>query len=143
MKLAVTVADAVVARLAGGTYSQSFTPVRRHLPVVTLDSLASLTVSVVPKSVAIEKGTRAKDLHTIVVDVAVQKKVNVDDATTIDGLMQVVEEIVNRLKFQPLAGSVADAMPAEIANAPIYDPKHMEEWRVFTSLVTVTYRLLR
>lgn len=143
MKLAATMADAVVARLVGGAYSQAFTPVRRHQPVVTLDSLATLTVSVVPKSVEIVKGTRAKDYYTIAVDVAVQQKVNVDIPSTLDDLMQVVEEIVNRLKFQALADPMADAQPLGITNAPIYDPKHLQEMRVFTSLVTVTYRVLR
>ena len=48
MALATDIADAVVAELAGGAFSQSFTPQRRVLPEHELADLKDLRATVVP-----------------------------------------------------------------------------------------------
>ena len=59
MALAIDIADAVVTELAGGTFSQVFTPARRVLPQFELADLKNLQVTVVPSSVESEGASRS------------------------------------------------------------------------------------
>ena len=55
--------------------------------------------------------------------------------------MGLVEEIINFLSRRKLA-SVSSALWIKTANEPIYAGEHMEQFRQFTSILTLTYRLL-
>ncbi len=57
MNTLVAVADAVVASLNAGTFSQQFTAERKYVPAFELAEMQTLHVTVVPKSVSIRGNT--------------------------------------------------------------------------------------
>jgi len=142
MPVAIDIADAVVAELTGGQFSQAFTPERRVLPVFELADLAALRVTVVPKAVEITGSTRAIGQYDIQVDVGVQKKLGADlDAETAE-LCGLVDEIADYLRQRPLAAAPY-ANWVRTANDPVYAPEHLFEKRTFTSVLTLTYRAMK
>jgi len=134
------IADAVVASLNAGTFSQAFTAERKYVPAVDLAELATLHVTVVPRTVAITTATRDSSYFDCTVDVGIQKKVNPDDIAELDALVDLTQEIVDHLRMRRL-----EAMPyaawMSIAHDPVFAPEHLDQERAFTSVVSVTYRV--
>jgi len=140
----IDIADAVAAELAGGEFSQGFTPQRSVLPDYELADLKDLQVTVVPRGVEITGASRALSQHDVQIDVGVQKKLSADtemDAEVAE-LLGLVEEIADFMARRPL-----QAMPlaawVKTANDPVYAPEHLAEKRVFTSVLTLTYRVMK
>lgn len=142
----VSIADAVTAALNGASLSQSFTATRVYVPVHTLRDLADLTVSVVPASIEgsiIDRSGR--NLNTVDIHVGVQKVIGQGQMTdaqinaACDQLMLLAEEIGDLFTGQQLASTpVTRCIDAK--NIPIYSPPHIDEKRVFLSLVTLSFR---
>ena len=141
MALAIDIADAVTAELAGGAFSQTITPVRRVLPEYELADLKDLRVTVVPSSVEIEGASRVLSQHDVRIDIGIQKKLGKDLDAEVPVLCGLVDEIAAFLKRRPLAAAPHAAW-VRSANEPIYAPEHLAEQRVFTSVLTVTYRAM-
>ena len=142
MALAIDIADAVAAELDGGSFSQEFTPERRVLPDFELADLAGLKVTVVPKGVEIAGASRSLSQHDVQVDVGVQKKLGSDLDAEVAALCGLVEEIAAFLKGRRLTGAGCAAW-VRTANEPVYSPEHLAEKRLFTSVLTVTYRAMK
>ena len=146
MALPITIAEAVVTELNAGSFSRGFTATRRYVPKHELDSLADLTVTVVPKSLEITGGTRAVNQHDCEIDVAVQQRVAADaglpDSGDADTLMDLVTEIEQALRMKPL-NDLPTAHWVRSANNPIYSVEHLEQAMVFTSVLTFTFRVLQ
>lgn len=141
MSTMIQLADAIVASLNAGSFGQRFQAERHYQPVVELQQLQQLKVTVVPKSVSISAASRQDSFFDCAVDIGVQRKIS-DDPEVLDGLMQLVEEIADHLRFKRLDGFPAAAW-LSIENDPIFAPDHLEKERVFTSVLTVTYRVRR
>ena len=139
MALVIDIADAVAAELAGGSFSEEFTPERRVLPDFELADLAGLKVTVVPKGVEIAGASRSLSQHDVQIDVGVQKKVGSDLDAEVAALCGLVEEFAAFLKGRRLT----DAAWVRTANEPVYSPDHLAEKRLFTSVLTVTYRAMK
>ena len=142
MSLTIAVADAVVTELATGTFSLPIDPVRRVLPDYELADLKELRVTVVPGSVEIEGASRALSQHDLLIDIGIQKKLGTDIDTEVAELCGLVEEIGDYLKRRSLQ-SVPDAVWVKSMNDPIYASDHLAEQRTFTSVLSVTYRVLK
>ncbi len=138
----IALADAIVARLQDGPFSLPFEVQRGYRPVVELSALDTVKVTVIPKSLAISAATRADGFYDCAIDIGIQRKVNADDPAELDALMRLVEEIGDHLRGRPLAGFTA-AVWLALENEPIFAPEHLEKERVFTSVLTVTYRVRR
>lgn len=136
----IEIAEAVKDELNAGSFSQSFTAERLYEPQFELPEMKTLRVSVVPKGVTLAPATRSSDFVDYAIDVAVQKKI-ADDSET-DELMTLVQEIVDFFSRRVLSGATG-ASWVKTENNPVWDPTHMRELRQFTSLITVTYRMLR
>ena len=141
MALVTDIADAVVAELAGGEFSQSFTPERRVLPEFELPDLKDLQVTVVPRGVEIRAATRGMSWYDVQVDVAVQRKI-ADADEDVPALCGLVEEIADFLRGWRFVEEPS-AVWVSIVNEPVYSPEHLAEKRLFTSVLTVTYRLMK
>lgn len=147
MATIIDIADAVAAALnAPGEpgFSQTFTAARRALPAFDLADLADLHVTVVPRAVETAAASRSFTQHDYLIDVGVQKRVSAGsdveaDVAVLSGL---VEQIVAFLRGRSLAG-VPGAAWVRSVNEPVYSPEHLAEKRLFTSVLTVTYRLLK
>ena len=141
MATAVNIAEAVKEELNNGEFSQTFTAERHYQPVFELKDMKTLHVTVVPKDVELQLATRNTSQHDCRVDVAIQKKLETTDLAEIDELMGLVEEIITFLSRRKLA-SVPGALWIRTVNEPIYAAEHLEQFRQFTSIVTLTYRMI-
>lgn len=148
MSLVVDIADAVVAELNAapiGTFEPAFTAARRVLPVFELAELAELKVTVVPKGVQITGSTRSASQYDITIDIGIQQKLPPGD-TDLDAevatLGSLVDDIADYLRQRALSAAPW-ATWVSTANEPAYAPEHLLEQRVFTSVLSVTYRALK
>ena len=144
MSIIADIADAVVAALNGHQFSKEFTAVRAYRPEYDLRELADLHVTVVPKAVEMTTAGRGLAQTDIQIDLAVQKKLSSCDNSEIDALMGIVQEIAEFVRSTgrfglPLGG---DAVWVRAENAPIYSQEDLGEMRLFTSVLTLTLRVM-
>lgn len=144
----IAVADAVVARLKSVAYIQPFTPVRRLRPILELTNADALAVLVTPKSQEAEPLTRNADAFDVAVDVGVMKRITHSDTDETDAeeMLALVEQIIDQLRhFDLVLGTEAGAQAlfVSLVNRPIYAAEQFDQQRQFTSVVTVTYRVMR
>ena len=152
MSLIADIADTLVAELnaasgggggaGAGGFSQSFQAERHYLPLFDLEQMKDLHVTVVPKGMTIQSSGRDRNQHDVQVDVAVQKRFTTGDNAELDPLLTLVEEIADFFRLRRLA-SVPAAVWVRTEHAPVYAPEHMEQMRQFTSVITLTYRVIR
>jgi hypothetical protein len=135
------IADAVVAELNSATFSQSLTAERHYVPAFKLPDMYTLHVTVVPKSIASSALDRQRNTFLYEIDLAVQQRTDQSPAM-LDALMTLVEEIADHFRVGPLA-SFPGARCVEVKNAPVFAPEHLNELRQFTSLLTLTFRVVR
>lgn len=138
-----TLADAVAEHINAGTYTQPVSAVRTYQPAFTLEELGELRVSVVPRTTTVSAASRESSTYEHVLDVGVQKKLPAeDDQAGIDELLELTEAIGDRLRHTRLAG-FPEAAWAGLAHEPVVSSESLEQHRVFTSVLSVTYRVRR
>jgi hypothetical protein len=137
----IQIADAVVTQLNAATFSQPLTAARHYVPSFKLPDMKELHVTVVPRGISSVSLDRKRDTFSYEIDVAVQKKTDAEQAT-LDALMTLVEEIADHFRTEPLA-SFPDARCLDVKNAPVFSPEHLDELRQFTSVLTLTFRVVR
>mgnify|MGYP005845908079 CR=1 FL=1 len=142
MSVITDIADAVVAELNDAVLSMPITAVRHYVPSFALPDMQSLRVSVVPKGVVITPTDRNRNTHDVQIDVAVQKKFEQGDAAEIDPLLTLVEEIADFFRLRQLT-EYPNAHWIKTEHKPIYAQDHWDELRQFTSILTLTFRVVR
>ena len=142
MAIVTDIADAVVTELAGGAFSQPVSAVRRVLPEYELADMKDLRVTVVPAAMEISGASRSLSQHDVRVDVGIQKKLGKNLDTEVALLLGLVDEIAEFLKRRPLQ-TAPWAVWVRTLNEPVYAPDHLAEKRLFTSVLTLTYRVLK
>ena len=141
MSTIIQIADAVVAQLNATTFSQPLTAARDYAPSFKLPDMKSLHVTVVPRSMSSASLDRSRDAFSYEIDVAVQKKTDAAQAT-LDALMSLVEEIADHFRDERLS-SFPGARCVDVKNAPVFSQEHLDELRQFTSVLTLTFRVVR
>ena len=134
--LPIAVADAVVAELVAADFAAQ----RHYRPQFELAELKNLRISVVPRGITITSLGRNLNQHDITVDVAVQKKVDASDTQALDELMNMVQRIADLLRLKRLSAMPAAAW-SKTENAPIWSSAHLESKGVFTSVLSITFRV--
>ena len=142
MAVIIDIADAVVQELNAGTFSMPLEAKRHYRPIFDLAEMQDLHVTVVPKGLAIERLDRSRNQHDVAIDIAVQKKCQTADNAELDPLMALVEEIADFFRLRRLESCPA-AVWIRTENMPIYAPEHLDELRQFTSVLTLTFRVVR
>jgi len=142
MAVITDVADALVVELNAASLSLPLTAARHYVPSFELKDMKDLHVSVVPKGVVITKSDRSRNTNDFQIDVAVQKKFETGDAAEIDPLMTLVEEIADFFRLRRLT-AYPNAHWIKTEHAPIYAQEHWDELRQFTSVLTLTFRVVR
>ena len=143
MAVITDIADAVAAALNGaplGTFSQEFKAIRRNEPTFDLEQLKDLVVCVAPKSISETPISRSGVQTDYGIDVGVLKRVADQDQQ--DRLLTFMDELrrfCRRLTVE--AGDVAGVC-IKTDNEPPYRPDHLRELRQFTSVLTLTIRVL-
>lgn len=140
-EIAAGVVEELNAGVAAAAFSQTFEAARAYIASFEPEKFAVLTVTVVPRDLAVTAETRAQSRHDYRVDVGVQKKVS-DDLAEVDELMTLMEELADYLERRKLT-SVAGALWLGTANEPVYDPALLHEDRLFTSVLMLSYRMMR
>lgn len=141
MSVVVDIADKVVSELNAGTFSQSFTAERAYLPCYALEDVKDLRITVVPKGVEIQIKDRSSTQDDVGIDIAVQQKLTAADNAEIDPLLALVQEVADSLRFKRF--TAPDAVWVGTRNEPVYAQEHLDRFRVFTSLLTFTFRVFR
>jgi len=142
MSAILDIADAVTAELDAAGLNPPATVRRQIRPVFDLAEANQLQVVVVPRSQSFQQGSRGACYVDVAVDIGVQQKVDPEDAGRIGVLLGLVEQIADFLRKRRLA-AVPDAVLVSAQNEPIYAPEHLDQLRQFTSVLTVTYRVMR
>lgn len=142
MAVITDIADALVAELNGATFSQPVAAERHYLPRFDLPEMQTLHVTVVPQGVVLASGDRARGQGDYSLDVAVQQKITTGNNAELDALTNLVEEIADCVRGRRLA-AYPDAAWLKTEQTVLSAPEHLAELRQFTSVLTVTYRVLR
>ncbi len=142
----IAIADAVVDSLnetsGSGAFSQSLSAERHYQPVFDLPEMNDLHVSVVPKGVEVLASSRNQNQHDYAIDIGVQQKVA--DDTEADALMTLAEEIADHFRLGRVQVDGVGSVPVlKVSTEPVFAPEHLTEKRVFTSIITLTFRVLR
>ncbi len=133
------IVDAVVAALNGQTFSQPFTAARAYRPAFDLQEMKDLHVTVVPKGVELASAGRGLAQSDVQIDIGVQQKLAAGDDAKVDALVRLVQEIA---EFVRATRQFGDAVWVRTENTPIYSPEHLGELRQFTSVLTLTLRVM-
>lgn len=150
MAVIADLADAVVTAINAGSYSQTFTAVRRNHVAYELSDMATLHVTVVPQTISAADAARGKRAFDYAIGVGVQIRLSRDSAgellnTAIDPYLTLCEEIDDVLEAARTL-SLADGTQCHWLSSeqsPLFVRQHLDEWNQFTAIVTHTYRALR
>lgn len=136
--LVVDIAQALVTAINAASWSQSVTAVLGYMPQRKLQDFDELRVTVVPATHAQELSTRNKTDDTFEVDIGIQKQIDITDPTEVTTLLDLVDEIneSTAIKYAKMAGCSWIGS----TNEPIYDPTHLLEQQLFTSVLRLSYR---
>ena len=139
------IAKAIVATLNAapdGTFSQDFTAVFKLIPKHEISELSNLKVTVVPQGYDMKNSSRAATEYDFTIDIGIQKKLTTADveAECCD-LYPVVDEIIDYLRKRSLTG-IAWANQTTMSNNPVVAVDHLDDNRVFSSLVTIGYKAM-
>jgi hypothetical protein len=146
--LLVQVADAVVEVLRAGTFCSSFSVERSYLPRHTPQQLKTTTVTVVPAGWSSELASRSTLRRDCTIQVGLQRKLVDESNAEIDSLVSLAEAIEQHLRQvaqlpslpQP-PGFTARLLTVEALAAPL-DTEDLDQRRVFTTVLSLTYRIL-
>jgi len=143
MPVITDIADAVTAELNGLDPVTPLAAVRStKAPEFELPDMKTLRVTVVPRGWDSQTATRAAAQCDYQIDIGVQKKLATGDNAEIDALLGLVERIADHFRAKRLA-AVPGAMWVKNENTPLYSPEHMGQLRQFTSVLTLTFRVMR
>jgi len=148
MSTIIEIADAIVAELNSPGepgFSMLVHAERHYKPTFDLAEMKDLRVTVVPRGVELSGASRSMTQTDVQIDIGVQRKLPADaasDAAEIDALMRLVEEIADFFRSMRLS-ACPNVSWVRTENKPIYSPEHIEQLRQFTSVLTLTFRVLR
>ena len=141
MALILDIADAIVGVLNEREFSADFIAERRYLPIFDLLEMKDLHVTVLMRSMVASASTKdGLADRDIKIDIAIQKKLlKIEEDYEVDDLMGLVDEIFLYL------GSVDAFGPAwcrSIENSPAYLSEHLSTLRQFTSVITLSLKMI-
>jgi hypothetical protein len=136
----IEIAKDVLADLAAGSWSQSFTPQRGYTPIYQLTDTGSLHVYAIPKGFEnAGRADRAAWQYGLDCDVAVMKRfAGAPALSDLDPLMLLVQEIERFFRGRELNTSKAACVASK--NEPVWVPEHLLKWQQFSSVLTLGFR---
>ncbi len=140
MSIVTQIANAVVFELENHQFSQEFEPKMLVLPSFEPAELEVLRVSVVPRTLEIDRVTRGASKYTVGIDVGIQKRIAGTPEETVIVMGALVDEITDFLKSTDLSQFPA-AQWHGLVNDPLYVPEHLSQKRTFTSILSLKYLL--
>ena len=141
MATVTAIASAVAARLNAAAFTQPLTAEVVFRPIFDLKNLRDLKVSVVPLAVSLAVAGRGALRRQVQVDIGIQRRLA--DESEIGALLDLVEEVTQCFGIGGRLPDCAEAVCTGIENEPVYAPEHIEQYRQFTSVVTLTFEVVR
>ncbi len=137
------IAKAIVIELNSApseTFSENFTAIFKLVPKYEISELSELKVTVVPRTYDMANLTRAATEYDFTIDIGIQKKLTTADveAECVE-LYPVVDEIIDFLRKLEFT-QTPWAKQTTISNSPVVSVEHLDENRVFSSLITIGYK---
>jgi len=140
---AVEVAEALKDALNDGSWTQTFTAARVYDLTAELEDDETVHVDVAIRVDGGEIESRGTTENDIAVDIAVRKKCDCAVAT-LDALMLLIQEIKDDQIGERLSTATqGDAWCYAWERNPAYYPKHIREFRQFTGMLTLRFKLAR
>lgn len=141
----IEIADALVAKLIAAGFTQAE---RKPAPYVTREDLGDDTrlVVFVRNRTDDEIGSRAGLDHLVDLGIAIQRAADPTATTDTDAGVELVTDLWalfdqgGALYDEPLAAAWLDSGPTH-PTGRLYEPKHLQALRLFTSISAVVYRL--
>lgn len=140
MAIITAIANAVAAKMNATEFSQEFEAEVVFRPIFDLKNLRDLKVSVVPRAVSIERASRQASSRLVQIDIGVQRKLGEDG--DIEALLELVEEITQCFGIGKRLPEYPEALCVKIENEPVYAPEHIDQYRQFTSVITLTFEVI-
>lgn len=134
---AIAVANNVVTALNSHAFAQTFTAERFIIPTLSLEGMSGLKVLVVPSAKQELPEDRQYDAMLNIVQVGVMKRLSTIDNSSIDPMLDLVEEINDFLKRLNMAGG---GQWVGTDNSPLWDEEHLKSLSQFTSILKISYR---
>jgi hypothetical protein len=143
----IQIADAVTGALGDAALSKAFDPSRAYTPVHNIKDLTNLSITVVPVSrVTALLDRSGRSFNDYVTDVVIQQSLPHGPLTNdqinffCDPLVFLAEEIVALFYINILA-AYPQARCTSANHDPVVAHHHIDEERVFTSVVQLTFRV--
>ena len=147
MAIIANLAAAVVTAMNGHAFSKTFTAVRSYRPVFAREELKTLHVTVVPGGYTMENAGRGQIQEDYTVEVAVMQAPEALSTAALDALMGLVEEIRDFFLVNRRLATFSNALCLKAAFGPGsergYAPEHLDQLQQFTSILTLTFRVVR
>lgn len=147
--LAEAVKAALNAASDAGTFTPRFAAQRAYVPIHDAETLDGIEVSVVARSIRLTMLARGSDQFDYMVDIGIQQRIGAGSMTPLeileatDPLMLLVQGIADLFRGKPIAVGTGVLTCFAATNEPIYLPEHLDQFRVFTSVVSLTFRHAR
>lgn len=130
-------AEAVKDALNAATFSIAFNDAaRKYEPTRELKEFATLRVTVVPSARRKSILGRSGHQRDVDIDVAIQKKLTAADNAEVDALDDLADEISDWL----LKRKVTTFRCVATEDKALWSPDHLKEKKLYTSVVTATFR---
>jgi len=137
-------AAAVVESINAEEFSQEATAAMAYHPIVGLPNLAAIRVWVIPASRETAIATRSEDDDTLAVFVAVRQKIDTASTAAVAALNYYAEQIYEHLRrnHMTVSGTAYKWNASEFVEGSDagYAPGHLEQPRVYTSVMKITYQ---
>lgn len=139
MSLVIEIADAVARALNEGDFDPPVTAVRRLVPQWTLRELQTLRVTVVPGEVRDALADRGRASRETDVEIGIEKKVSGEaEAEPLVALLEAMADHLRQRRLSLPDGAAALWLRNQVS--PAFAPEHLDELRLYTGVLVVTYR---
>ncbi len=146
----VRVAEAVAAELRAQTFTLNAKVERKYITDLELKDYGTLYVDVQAGDLESEAVTRDEAEYDCEIGIAIRKRFDTEDEDAVTGEIDTKEidrlvlltEEIHAFFFQRVLAAYTDAAWVGVAFRPVYSPTHLREWRQFTGIVVVSYRVI-
>lgn len=140
----LTLCDAIKSELNAADLSLTFTAIRTYRPRWSLQDLQELRVAVIPMAVqaVFGEGTRGAQLYRYQLGIALQKKFDHETNAELDTYVVLVEELIDQFREGRSLDNTAFVCK-QIEAEPLFFPEHLDQDRIFTSVVQMLWETWR
>lgn len=132
-------ANEVKDLLNGATFSLPVDAGVKMCPIGELAETVDPVVSVLCRSQEIKNTSKKTASREVQIDIAIQKKIKeYTDVSSCMPFMDLSEEFIQFFRFKKIGSGTC----ISIENLPIYAPEHLNNFQVFTSVITLHIKVL-